>query len=117
MRWDLPIPIISRIGKWDEKTFQSRPYIFFRKKICSNPLQKKMGSCGIPSQLEKFSFLISNETGCDEICQSHSYPAYVIGIKKYLTPIPKFFMGQKYVTIPFHREKLPSLFVTFIFAK
>ncbi|KAH9764591.1 40S ribosomal protein S15-4 [Citrus sinensis] len=38
-----------------------------------------MGSCGIPSQLENFSFLIGNETGWDGICQFHSRPAYADG--------------------------------------
>ena len=126
MRWDLPITVPSRICKWDEKTSQSRPYIFFEKKICSNPVSKEMGSCGIPSQLEKFSFLIGNETGWDEICQSHSCPAYVIGIKKYLTPVLKFFYGTKIYfnpvpngiesrRIPSHLKKLPSLEWTFYF--
>ena len=100
MRCDLPIPVLSRICKWDEKTSQSRLYIFFETKICPNPVPKEMGSCGIPSQLENFSFLIDNETGWDGICQSHSRPAYVIGIKKCLNPVPNFFMGQKYVSIP-----------------
>ena len=90
MGWDLSIPVPSRICKWDEKTSQSRPYIFFGTKICLNPVPKEMGSCGIPSQLEKFTFLISNETRWDEIYQSHSRPAYIIGIKKYPNPVPNF---------------------------
>ena len=49
---------------------------------------------GIP-QLEKFLFLIGNETGWDRICQSHSRPAYVIGIKKCPTHVPNFFYGTK----------------------
>ena len=112
-------PIPSRICKWDEKMFQSRFYIFFWTKIYLNPVPKEMGSSGIPSQLKKFSFLIGNETGWDEICQSHSRPTYVIGIKC-STPIPKFFYETKICLnlvpnemrsrkIPFHREKLPSL--------
>ena len=120
MGWDLPIPVPSHIYKWDEKTSQSRFYIFFGTKICPNPIPKEMGSCGIPSQLEIFPFLIGNETGWDGICQSHSRPAYVIGIKKCLNPVPKFFYGTKiYLNlvpngmesrrIPSHREKLPSL--------
>ena len=100
MGWDLPIPDPSRIYKWDEKTSQSRPYIFFGTKICPNPVPKEMRFCRISSQLVKFSFLIGNETGWNEICQSHSRPAYVIGIKKCFNPVPNFFMGQKYVPIP-----------------
>ena len=95
MGCDLPIPVPSCICKWDDKISQSHPYIFFGTKICLNPFPKEIGSCGIPSQLEKFSFLIGNETRWDGICQSHSRPAYVIGIKKCLNPVPKFFYGTK----------------------
>ena len=120
MWWDLSISVPSRICTWDKKMSQSRPYIFFRTKICSNPLPKEMRSCGIPSQLKNFPFLISNEAGWDGICQSHFRPAYVIGIKKCLTPVPKFFYGTKICPnpvlngmrsrrIPSHREKLSSL--------
>ena len=55
-----------------------------------NSLSKAMGSCRISSQLKNFSFLIGNETGWDGICQFHFHPAYVIGMKKYLTPVSKF---------------------------
>ena len=113
MGWDIPIPVPSRICKWDEKTSQSRPYIFFGTKICPNPVPKEMGSCGIPSQLKKISFLIDNETEWDEICQSHSRPTYVIGIKKCSTPIPKFFYGTKICSNPVPNgmgiRKIPSI--------
>ena len=89
----------NRMG-WDE-IYQSHSCFVYanemkkRLNICLNLVLKEMGSCGIPSQLVKFSFLISNETGCDGIYQSHSHPAYIIGIKKYLTSVPKFFYGPK----------------------
>ena len=69
-----------------------------------------MGFCGIPSQLKKFLFLIGNETGWDEIYQSHSRPAYVILIKKCLTPIPKFFYRTKIYPIPSGKIAIPSVY-------
>ena len=52
---------------------------------------------GIPSQLEKFTFLIGNETGWDGIYQSHSRPAYVIGIKKNSIP-SQIFLWDKNIS-------------------
>ena len=69
----------------------------FRNKE-ENPIFMRGG--GIPSQLEKFTFLVGNETGWDRIYQSHSRPVYASGIKKCPTPVPKFFYGQKYTSIP-----------------
>ena len=76
----------------------------------------------ISSQLKNFSFLIGNETGWNEICQSHSHPTYVIGIKKYLTLVSKFFYGIKIYFNPVpngmgsrkiisHQKKLSSLII------
>ncbi|ESR64924.1 hypothetical protein CICLE_v10010041mg [Citrus x clementina] len=80
-----------------------------------------MGSCKIPSQLKKFLFLVSNETECDEIYQSHSHPVYANEIKKnvslaflnffYKTKIclNPFLNGTGSRRIPSHWEKLSSL--------
>ena len=69
---------------------------FFWTKICLDSVPKEMGSYGmITSQLKKFLFLVGNQTGWDEIYQSYSCPVYASRIKKYLTPIPKFFYRTK----------------------
>ena len=93
---------------------------FFRIKICPDPVSKDMEFCGILSQLEKFSFLVGNEMRWDKIYQSHSRPVYASEIKKYLTPVLKFFYetkiylnlvpnGMRSYKILSYQEKLPSL--------
>ena len=119
MEWkNVPVPFLYLF--WDKNMSQSRPK---RDEIMWDPIPKEMGSCGIPSQLEKFPFLIGNETGWEGICQSHSRHAYAIGIKKKcLTPIPKFFYRTKICFNPIlkgmgsrrissHQKKLSSLLV------
>ena len=68
MGWDLPIPISSHICKQNEKISHSNLYIFFGTKIYPDSVPQDMGSCEITSQLEKFSFLVGNQTGWDRIC-------------------------------------------------
>ena len=107
--------LITRVGNgtgWDE-IYQSQsrpvPYMqvgwknvqvpslyFFWDKNMSQFRPKRDGIL----QLEKFTFLIGNKTGWDEICKSHSRPVYVIGIKKISLPSLNFFMRQKFVQIP-----------------
>ena len=95
MGWDLPIPISSHLYKWNEKISHSCLYIFFGTKIYPHSVPKDMGLYEISSQLEKFTFLVGNQTGWDEIYQSHFRPVYASEIKKSLISVPKFFYGTK----------------------
>ena len=54
-----------------------------------------MRSCGISSQLEKFSSLVGIKTRWDEICQSQSRPVYASGIKKISHSRPYIFLWDK----------------------
>ena len=72
----------------------SIPIFVFGIKIYPNLVPKEMGTYGIPALLEKFSFLVSNETWWEEICQSHFCPVYASELKKnVILPSLNFFIG------------------------
>lgn len=107
--WHVATCRVGNKTRWDEIYQSQSCYIyvdrmkkyhclyFFWIKIYFNSVPKE-----IPSQLVKFSFLIGNETEWDIIYQSHSYLAYIIGIKKYLTFTSKFFYKIKIYLSQFH---------------